>query len=79
MKKIVEVAKVQKKMKTNKKLKKKAKKSSKKAKNLNDLVKSAEIKRKIISKIKSRIKMPVSGELISDYGEGKTNINLKMD
>ena len=76
-KKIEEVAKVQKKMKTNKKLKEKAKNLRKKAKNLNDLVKSAETKRKIISKIKSRIKMPVSGEIISDYGEGKDQHNLK--
>jgi len=76
-KKIEEVAKVQKKMKTNKKLQEKAKNLRKKAKNLNDLVKSAETKRKIISKIKSRIKMPVSGEIISDYGEGKDQHNLK--
>ena len=76
-KKIEEVAKVQKKMKTNKKLEEKAKNLRKKAKNLNDLVKSAETKRKIISKIKSRIKMPVSGEIISDYGEGKDQHNLK--
>ena len=76
-KKIEEVAKVQKKMKTNKKLQEKAKNLRKKAKNLNDLVKSAETKRKIISKIKSRIKMPVSGEIISDYGEGKDQHKLK--
>ena len=76
-KKIEEVAIVQKKMKTNKKLQEKAKNLRKKAKNLNDLVKSAETKRKIISKIKSRIKMPVSGEIISDYGEGKDQHNLK--
>ncbi|GIR25809.1 MAG: hypothetical protein CM15mP40_04170 [Alphaproteobacteria bacterium] len=76
-KKIEEVAKVQKKMKTNKKLKEKAKDLRKKAKNLNDLVKAAETKRKIISKIKSRIKMPVSGEIISDYGEGKDQHKLK--
>ena len=49
----------------------------KKAKNLNDLVKAAETKRKIISKIKSRIKMPVLGEIISDYGEGKDQHKLK--
>ncbi len=76
-KKIEEVAKVQKKMKTNKKLEEKAKNLRKKAKNLNDLVKSAETKRKIISKIKSRIKMPVSGDIISDYGEGKDQHKLK--
>ncbi len=76
-KKIKEVAKVQKKMKTNKKLKQKAKDLQKKAKNLNDLVKAAETKRKIISKIKSRIKMPVSGEIISNFGEGKDQHNLK--
>ena len=76
-KKIEEVAKVQKKMKTNKKLQEKAKNLRKKAKNLNDLVKSAETKRKIISKIKSRIKMPVSGDIISDYGEGKDQHKLK--
>jgi len=76
-KKIKEVAKVQKKVKTNDKLKQKAKDLRKKAKNLNDLVKAAETKRKIISKIKSRIKMPVSGEIISDYGEGKDQHKLK--
>ena len=76
-KKIKEVAKVQKKMKTNVKLKQKAKDLRKKAKNLNDLVKAAETKRKIISKIKSKIKMPVSGDIISDYGEGKDQHNLK--
>ena len=54
-----------------------AKDLRKKAKNLNDLVKAAETKRKIISKIKSRIKMPVSGEIISDYGEGKDQHKLK--
>ena len=41
------------------------------------LVKAAETKRKIISKIKSRIKMPVSGQIISDYGEGKDQHKLK--
>ena len=76
-KKIKEVAKVQKKVKTNTALKQKAKDLRKQAKNLNDLVKSAQTKRKIISKIKSRIKMPVSGELISDYGEGKDQHKLK--
>ena len=37
-----------------------------------------EIKRMIrAAKIKSRIKMPVSGEIISDYGEGKDQHKLK--
>ncbi len=76
-KKIKEVAKVQKKMKINRKLKQQAKDLRKKAKNLNDLVKASETKRKIISKIKSIIKMPVLGEIISDYGEGKDQHKLK--
>ncbi len=75
--KIKEVAKVQKKVKTDDKLKLKAKKLRKKAKNLNDLVKSTQTKRKIISKIRSRIKMPVLGDIISDYGEGKDIHKLK--
>ena len=75
--KIKEVAKVQRKVKTNKKLKVKARTLQKKAKNLNDLVKATETKRKIISKIRSRIKMPVLGEIISDFGEGKDLNKLK--
>lgn len=75
--KIKEVARVQKKVKTNTELKLKAKKLRKKAKNLNDLVKATETKRKIISRIRSRIKMPVLGNIISDYGEGKDLHKLK--
>ncbi len=75
--KIKEVAKLQKKIKSDKKLKLKAKKLKEKAKNLNDLVKAADTKRKIISKIKSKIKMPVSGDIISDYGQGKDLHKLK--
>lgn len=76
-KKIKEVANIQKRVKTDNKLKIKEKKLRKKAKNLNDLVKATETKRKIISKIKSRIKMPVLGEIISDFGEGKDFHRLK--
>ncbi len=75
--KIKEVAKLQKKIKSNKTLKLKAKKLKEKAKNLNDLVKAADTKRKIISKIKSKIKMPVSGDIISDFGQGKDLHKLK--
>ena len=64
-------------MKTNTKLKIKEKKLKKKAKNLNELVKAAETKSKIISNIRSRIRMPVSGEIISDFGEGKDLHKLK--
>ncbi len=75
--KIKEVAFLQKKLKTNTKLKIKEKKLKKKAKNLNELVKAAETKSKIISNIRSRIRMPVSGEIISDFGEGKDLHKLK--
>ena len=75
--KIEEVAKVQKKIKSDKKLKIKAKKLKKKAKNLNDLVKAVDTKRKIISKIKLKLRMPVSGEIISDFGQGKDLRKLK--
>ena len=44
---------------------------------MNDLVKATETKRNIISKIRSRIRMPVLGEIISDYGEGKDLQKLK--
>ena len=40
-------------------------------------MKSTEAKRKIISKIKSRIRMPVLGEIISDFGQGKDLHRLK--
>ncbi len=76
-KKIKEVASIQKKIKTDKKLKIKANKLRKKAKNLNDLVKANETRSKIISKIRSKIKMPVLGEIISDFGQGKDIHNLK--
>ncbi len=76
-KKIKEVAFIQKKLKSNPKLKLKEKKLKKKAKNLNELVKAAETKSKIISNIRSKIRMPVSGELISDFGEGKDLHKLK--
>ncbi len=76
-KKIKEVAKLQKKVKPNEKLKIKAKKLRQKAKNLNDLVKATETKRKIISKIRSKIRMPVIGDIVSDFGEGKDLHKLK--
>ncbi len=76
-KKIKEVAKLQKKVKPNKKLKNEANKLRKKAKNLNDLVKATQTKRKIISKIRSKIRMPVFGKIISDFGEGKDQHKLK--
>ena len=75
--KIKEVARLQRKVKTNKKLKVKEKNLRKKAKNLNDLVKATETKSRIISKIRSKIKMPVLGEIISDFGEGKDLHKLK--
>ena len=76
-KKIKEVAYIQKKVKTDKKLKIKEKKLKKKAKNLNELIKGTETKRKIISKIRSKFTMPVFGEIISDFGEGKDLHKLK--
>ena len=76
-KKIKEVAQLQRKVKPNKTLKLKASKLRNKAKNLNDLVKATETKRKIISKIRSRIRMPVLGDIISDFGEGKDQHKLK--
>ena len=41
------------------------------------LLKRQTKKRKIISKIKSKIKMPVSGDIISDFGQGKDLHKLK--
>ena len=76
-KKIKEVASLQKKLKPNKKLKAKETDLRKKAKNLNDLLKSTESKTKIISRIRSKIKMPVVGNIISDFGEGKDLHKLK--
>ena len=76
-KKIIEVAKLQKKVKPNKKLKIEANKLRKKAKNLNDLVKATQTKRKIISKIRLKIRMPVMGQVLSDFGEGKDQHKLK--
>ena len=75
--KINQVAQLQKKVKSDTKLKQEAKKLKAKAKNLNDLVKATETKRKIISTIRSKIKMPVLGEIISDFGEGKDLHKLK--
>lgn len=75
--KIEEVAKLQKKVKTDTKLKQKANSLRKKAKNLNDLVKATQTKSKIISKIRSKIRMPVLGKIISDFGEGKDFHKLK--
>ncbi|MEE2695341.1 MAG: peptidoglycan DD-metalloendopeptidase family protein [Pseudomonadota bacterium] len=76
-KKIKEVAYFQRKVKQDKKLKIKEKKLKKKAKNLNELIKGTETKRKIISKITSKFTMPVFGEIISDFGEGKDLHKLK--
>ncbi len=70
--KIKEVAKLQKKMKVDVKLKVKEKRFKKKAKNLNELVQG--VKRKKILKKKtnfSKVKFPVQGTIVSNYGEGK--------
>ncbi len=71
-KKIKEVAKLQKKVKVDVKLKVKEKRYKKKAKNLNELVqgvKSKKITRKKVSL--SKVKFPVQGKIVSNYGEGK--------
>ena len=71
-KKINEVAKLQKKVKVNVKLKVKEKRYKEKAKNLNELVQG--VKRKTIKRKKpnlSKVKFPVQGKIVSNYGEGK--------
>ena len=62
---------MQKKIKTDSKLKIKEKKLKKKAKNLNELVKGANTKRKVLTKNNTKFQMPVQGVIISDFGEGK--------
>ena len=72
MKKIKEVAKLQKKVKVDVKLRVKEKRFKEKAKNLNELVQG--VKRKKIKKKKnnlSKVKFPVQGRIISNFGEGK--------
>ncbi len=76
-KKIQEVAILQKKIKTDSKLKIKEKKLKKKAKNLNELVKGANTKRKVLTKNNTKFQMPVQGVIISDFGEGKDFHKLK--
>ena len=71
-KKIKEVAKLQKKVKVDVKLRVKEKRFKEKAKNLNELVQG--VKRKKIKKKKnnlSKVKFPVQGRIISNFGEGK--------
>ena len=71
-KKINEVAKLQKKVKVDVKLKVKEKRYKEKAKNLNELVQG--VKRKKIKKKLtnfSKVKFPVQGKIISNFGEGK--------
>ena len=71
-KKINEVAKLQKKVKVDVKLKVKEKRYKEKAKNLNELVqgvKRKKIKKKITNF--SKVKFPVQGKIISNFGEGK--------
>ena len=71
-KKINEVAKLQKKVKVDVKLKVKEKRYKEKAKNLNELVQG--VKRKKIKKKPtnfSKVKFPVQGKIISNFGEGK--------
>ena len=71
-KKIKEVAKLQKKVKVDVNLKVKEKRYKEKAKNLNELVQG--VKRKKIKKKLtnfSKVKFPVQGKIISNFGEGK--------
>ena len=70
-KKMMEVSKLQKKVRVDLALKIKEKKLKEKAKNLNELISGVEKKKK--SKILSlnNIQYPVRGEIISNYGEGK--------
>ena len=71
-KKINEVAKLQKKVKVDVKLKVKEKRYKEQAKNLNELVQG--VKRKKIKKKLtnfSKVKFPVQGKIISNFGEGK--------
>ena len=71
-KKINEVAKLQKKVKVDVNLKVKEKRYKEKAKNLNELVQG--VKRKKIKKKLtnfSKVKFPVQGKIISNFGEGK--------
>ena len=74
-KKMKEVAKLQKKIKVDVNLRVKEKRFKKKAKNLNELVQGVKTKKvkKIIKKRKkiSKIRFPVQGKIISNYGEGK--------
>ena len=71
-KKIKEVAKLQKKVKVDVNLKVKEKRYKEKAKNLNELVQG--VKRKKIKKKPTnfgKVKFPVQGKIISNFGEGK--------
>ncbi|MEC8265307.1 MAG: peptidoglycan DD-metalloendopeptidase family protein [Pseudomonadota bacterium] len=71
-KKIAQVAKLQKKVKVDVKLKVKEKRYKKKAKNLNELVQGVKRKKTIKKKANvSKVKFPVQGKIISNYGEGK--------
>ena len=71
-KKIKEVAKLQKKVKVDVKLKVKEKRYKKKAKNLNELVQGVKSKKITRKKINvSKVKFPVQGKIVSNYGEGK--------
>ncbi len=77
-KKIKEVSQLQKKIKVDSRLKAKEKKLKKKAKNLNELVKGVEKKNKNSLKVsKGKIRLPVRGEIISNYGEGRDSRNSK--
>ncbi|MBD22968.1 MAG: hypothetical protein CL572_04835 [Alphaproteobacteria bacterium] len=71
-KKIKQVAQLQKKVKVDVNLRVKEKRYKKKAKNLNELVQG--VKRKKVIKRKknvSKVKLPVQGKIVSNYGEGK--------
>ncbi len=71
-KKIKQVAQLQKEVKVDVNLRVKEKRYKKKAKNLNELVQG--VKRKKVIKRKknvSKVKLPVQGKIVSNYGEGK--------